>query len=54
MDWFKGNFTGKPHRKNGKFMVSGFDFRLNESIDKCFKGTEFMVNWVGVSWEIPQ
>ena len=34
MDWFKGTFTGKPHRKNGK--IDGFRCRFsptNQSID---------------------
>ena len=26
MDWFKGKFTGKPHRENGK--IDGFRFRF--------------------------
>ena len=33
MDWFKGQFTGKPHDLTGKInMVSGEDFPLNQSI----------------------
>ena len=27
MDWFKGKFTGEPHRKNGK--IYGFRFRFS-------------------------
>jgi len=40
MDWFKGNFTGKPHIKNGK--IDGFRLRFsptNQSIDWNMTGT---------------
>jgi hypothetical protein len=37
MDWFKGNFTGKPFFLMGKSMVSGFDFpnKTNPSSRRC-------------------
>jgi hypothetical protein len=47
MDWFKGDFTGKPHIFNTQFsMVSGEDFpQENQSIDKPYRFVNEHLTW---------
>ena len=43
MEWFKGNFKGKPHTKNGKIYGFRFQFSLVFYIPKNFLEDQKMV-----------